>query len=143
MYRLRPATPDDYDSLYTLFVRSMKEHVAATWGWDEALQREHFKSHFDPDKIQIIVVDKRDVGMLSTVSRPHEIFLASIQILPEFQRRGFGTRIIQKLLEQGRRHNLPVTLQVLKVNRARELYERLGFISTGQTETHVLMKSAD
>jgi ribosomal protein S18 acetylase RimI-like enzyme len=32
-----------------------------------------------------------------------------------------------------------VTLQVLKVNPARRLYERLGFRVTGETPTHFLM----
>jgi len=34
---------------------------------------------------------------------------------------------------------LPVRLQVLKINPARRLYERLGFVVTGETETHDLM----
>jgi len=46
------------------------------------------------------------------------------------------------VLAEGRRHNLPVRLQVLKVNRARKLYERLGFEACGESETHVHMERA-
>jgi hypothetical protein len=41
-YQLRPATAADYDFLYQLKVAALKEYVAATWGWDEAYQRQHF-----------------------------------------------------------------------------------------------------
>src|SRR5207248_4890163 len=34
-----------------------------------------------------------------------------------------------------------VGLQVLKVNPARSLYKRLGFLTTGQTATHYLMRA--
>ncbi len=34
---------------------------------------------------------------------------------------------------------LPVRLQVIKGNPARNLYERLGFTVTGETDTHLLM----
>ena len=35
----------------------------------------------------------------------------------------------------------PVTLQVLRANpRARALYERLGFVATGETAEHVLLR---
>ncbi len=36
--------------------------------------------------------------------------------------------------------HLPVALQVNRVNRARRLYERLGFREVGRTETHVAMR---
>jgi len=35
---------------------------------------------------------------------------------------------------------LPVRLRVFRVNPARRFYERLGFVTTGETETHVLME---
>lgn len=63
----------------------------------------------------------------------NEIPLASIRLLPKFQNRGIGTKIILDLIEKS---NKPVKLKVLKVNPARKLYERLGFKVSGETETH-------
>jgi hypothetical protein len=37
---------------------------------------------------------------------------------------------------------VPLTLQVLKNNRARRLYERLGLTAIGETPTHILMSTA-
>ena len=38
-YTLRPATAEDYAFLYDLHVATMKEYVAQTWGWDDAVQQ--------------------------------------------------------------------------------------------------------
>ena len=45
------------------------------------------------------------------------------------------------ILEEGRRLGLPVRLRVLKVNPgAPSFFERLGFMRTGETDTHDLME---
>jgi RimJ/RimL family protein N-acetyltransferase len=47
------------------------------------------------------------------------------------------------VIEEARQLGLPLRLQVMKVNpRARTFYERLGFIHTGETDTHILMERA-
>ena len=72
-----------------------------------------------------------------------ELVIASIQLLPEHQGRGIGTSLINVFLDEARDQGNDVTLQVLKVNgRARQLYERLGFSTVAETDTHVLMKAA-
>lgn len=141
MVRLRPATLADADFLYRLLVASMKDYVAATWGWDEEFQKEHFRTHFEPQKLQIVLVDGCEIGVLSVEPRDGELWLASIQLLPEYQRRGIGTQIIRDVLARGRQQEARVTLQVLKVNPARSLYERLGFCVIGETKTHFLLES--
>ncbi len=49
--------------------------------------------------------------------------------------------MIKDIIREASERQLPVTLQVLKVNpRAQALYEKLGFVVTGETKTHKLMK---
>lgn len=135
-YALRPATKSDYDFLYSLKVACLKEYVSATWGWDEAFQQRHFAKQFDPAKVQIVAVDGRDVGQLSVENRDEELFLSGIYIFPGWQNEGLGTAIIRDVLSEAKDQNRPVALQVLKVNPARRLYERLGFEVVGETTTH-------
>jgi GNAT superfamily N-acetyltransferase len=141
MYTLRQATEADYDFLYNLFRATMKDYVAQTWGWDETIQPGMFRDRFNPAHSQIIVVDGRDVGVISMVRRGDTLLLGNIQILPEEQGHGLGTAIIKTIVEQASREGIPVNLQVLKVNPARHLYERLGFVVTGETATHYLMST--
>jgi len=139
MYRLRPATQEDFDFLYQLHVLTMKEYVELTWGWDEAVQRRGFGEDFRPERLAVVVVDGTDVGRLGIVREPDRLFLASIEIAPDWQRRGLGTEIVTDLLREARGGGLPVVLMVLKVNPARRLYERLGFTVDAETPTHYRM----
>lgn len=61
-------------------------------------------------------------------------------ILPEFQNRGMGTWLLEETKEGARQRGVPVKLQTQHANRAVELYLRLGFKKTGDTEHHVLME---
>lgn len=135
--QLRPASEEDFDFLYHLHRTTLKEYVDATWGWDPAFHRRRFTANFEPKKWQIVVVDGRDVGGLALDTRDDELVLNGIYILPEYQNRGLGTTLLRDLLAHAR----PVTLQVLKVNPAKRLYERLGFAIVGETETHYLMRA--
>jgi ribosomal protein S18 acetylase RimI-like enzyme len=138
---LRPATRADYDFLYDLLKATMREYVAQIWGWNEQWQQEYFRQNFDPDKDHVIVLDGRDVGVISTGRKDDEIFLSKIYIAPEYQGRGIGTQLITSILDEALDRRLPVTLQLLKINPAKRLYERLGFVEVGETETHYLMKA--
>ena len=128
MYSLRQATYDDYAFLYQLHVAAMREYVEATWGWQVEWQQEYFARKFDPENRQIIQINDQDAGVISVEQRVDELYIALIEILPAFQRRGVGTSIVRQLIKTAHSNSLPVTLHVLKTNApARRLYERLGF----------------
>lgn len=138
---LRPATADDLDFLYRLHRATLKEYVAQTWGWNEGWQRQRFEQRFDPAACRVIQFKKRHAGVVSVVEYEGEIFLANIAVTPDLQGQGIGTSVIQQVLDEAKRSGKPVVLQVLKVNPARRLYERLGFSVTGENETHYFMKA--
>jgi ribosomal protein S18 acetylase RimI-like enzyme len=138
--KLRKATDDDLDFLYTLHKATLKEHVEQTWGWDEEWQKSRFEQHFNPEKVQIIMLDNISIGELSVEHTDCSIFLNTIEILPEYQDKGIGTYLIEEILAKAEHENKSVALQVLKVNeRARTLYKRLGFSIRRETETHYNM----
>jgi GNAT superfamily N-acetyltransferase len=62
-------------------------------------------------------------------------------LLPEHQGQGIGRRCMLAVMEEARGLGLPVRLRVLKVNpRALAFYGRLGFVRTGETDSHDLME---
>ena len=69
-----------------------------------------------------------------------EIRLFRVFLLPSVQNRGIGTRLVRDLLDEAAAAGLPLRLRVLRVNPARRLYERLGFVLSGETETHFTME---
>jgi ribosomal protein S18 acetylase RimI-like enzyme len=139
---LRGATTNDADFLYRLHRAAMQAYVVQTWGqWDETWQSQYFQHHLDPSAYQIIVLHGQDIGAISVVRRVTDIFLGNIELLPAYQRQGIGTQLIQTLLDEAHQKGVAVTLQVLKVNPARRLYERLGFSIRGETTTHYQMST--
>jgi len=137
---LRAATTDDADFLYRLHRAAMQVYVAQTWGqWDEAWQAQHFRQHFGPLTCQIIVLHRQDIGVLCVVRRATEVFLGNLELLPTYQGQGIGTQLLKTLIDEAHQKRIPLTLQVLKVNPARRLYERLGFSISGETTTHFRM----
>lgn len=137
-YKLRGATNDDLPLLRELRRITMSDVVTSHYPWDDEIQNKRAESHLDCTKI--IVIDGRDVGMVKVVTYEREMHLSQIQILPEYQERGIGTAIIRDLQAESRRKRIPLTLQVLKKNRAVGLYLRLGFVVKEEGEHASTMK---
>lgn len=135
---LRQIETSDLGFLWRLHNAALKDYVTQTWGWDEKWQRESFIKAFNPLEGKIIVIDGKDAGYLWVIEKENEVLLASIRLLPEFQNLGIGSKIIRDLLEKSEK---PIRLQVLKVNPARHLYERLGFEICEEITTHFTMKA--
>lgn len=139
---LRSATIDDADFLYSLHRATMKMYVIQTWGqWDEVWQSLYFHRHFNPATCQIIAFQGQDIGVISVERRPIEMFLSNIELLPPYQGQGIGTYLVRTLVEEAWQKDVPLSLQVLKVNPARKLYERLGFSIIDETATHYRMST--
>jgi ribosomal protein S18 acetylase RimI-like enzyme len=134
-------TEDDFAWLWELKRRTMRGYIEQTWGvWDDGVQDIYFRQGFTPSKLRIIVVEGRDAGRLEVEKCDRELFLGTIEIAPEFQRKGLGSAIIHDLAAEARAARVPLRLQVLKVNPAQKLYQRLGFQVVGETPTHLRMQ---
>jgi ribosomal protein S18 acetylase RimI-like enzyme len=93
---------------------------------DDVEQRDYLARTLVLDRVRVIVLDGVDVGRLDVQEDDDEIFLALIELAPEHQGRGVGSRLIRDVLD--RADGKPVVLSVLAVNhRAYRLYRRLGF----------------
>jgi ribosomal protein S18 acetylase RimI-like enzyme len=141
-FTLRAASAADAPFVYEMHRATMKDYVTQVWGWDEAFQAEMFSKWFVPEQFQIIVLDGQDVGLLAVEQRATELFLSTIEILPAYQGRGLGAAVVRSILAQAAAARVPAALQVLKVNPARRLYERLGFSISGETATHYQMRTS-
>jgi ribosomal protein S18 acetylase RimI-like enzyme len=143
---LRPATPADSEFCFQLHKAAMGDYVTAIWGWDEQVQRDFHACAFNPGRWQIITAGEADIGMLDVEYRPAEIFLARIEIHPDHQGRGIGTRLISALIDEARQKGQDLVLDVLTVNhRAQALYQQLGMTEAarhGDNNIKITMRSA-
>ncbi len=141
IYQLRPVTDADYEFLYALNSTTMRPYVEPIWGWDEDLQRTAFDRRWNPDNQQMIVVDGRDVGRITLNETDDLIYIAQINLLPDFQGKGIGSEVIEAVKADAAHSGRYVELRVLRTNPdARRLYERLGFRVFEETDTHFWMR---
>lgn len=139
--QLRIATSDDLEFLWRVMEEAMRPHVERTWGvWDEAFQRERFERSTDPATHQLIELDGAPVGCQWVRYHADSRELVRIYLLQSAQNQGIGTLLMRRLLDEARRARQPLRLRVLKLNPAKDLYLRLGFAITGETETHYQME---
>lgn len=103
--------------------------------WDEAQQDAFFDGFLREHPAQIIEVDGQPCAYLAVTEHDDVVFVNEIVVHPDFQNRGIGRTLLESVIARGK----PVRLGVLFENRARSLYERLGFTIAGQNATHHLL----
>ncbi|MHC4955727.1 MAG: GNAT family N-acetyltransferase [Planctomycetota bacterium] len=141
--RLRPATRADLGFLRDVQFAAMRPHVERVYGaWDVEAQRERFHANTDPASHTVIEWDGEPVGCQWVRRHEDALELVRLYLLPAAQGCGIGTYLVKRLIAEAGTADLPVRLRVLKGNPARRLYERLGFVVIGETETHDSMERA-
>lgn len=142
-YRLRAATVEDDAFVYELHRAAMGEVVEATWGpWNEPVQRGFHQRSFSPERLRVVMVGEVEAGVVDAHLEDVAVFyIGRIEILPRFQGAGLGSRILRDLLAAARgRGAAAAELHVLKANRARALYERLGFAVIADEDPKLRMR---
>ena len=147
---LRPVTDNDDEFLFQVYASIRRDEVGA-WGWSIAQQDAFLKMQFTAQQRSydlsgpngshdIIVMDDQQVGRLLVSRTSSEIHLVDIALLPAARGSGIGTSLIRNLLDEGDSKDLPVRLEVVRGNPAALLYERLGFVKTGESGLHIKME---
>jgi len=82
----------------------------------------------------------RHVGWLQAITQDDELFVAQMFVDGPFQRRGIGKEAMKRLIGEANEFNLAVRLNVVRINPAQRLYERLGFRGTHEGDRKLYMK---
>lgn len=137
----RLAGSEDMDLLFEINCAALKDHVRANFGtWDDGFQRRSFWRSTDPSSHQLFYSGSQPVGFWSVTRDETQIYLARLSFFPRFQNRGLGSFLVRELIAEALASNRALRLQVFLSNRARRLYERLGFRIVRATDTHYHME---
>ncbi|MBC7692294.1 MAG: GNAT family N-acetyltransferase [Methylotenera sp.] len=140
----RTCTASDFDFVKQVHFASLREAITHSSGWDDEEQNRFVSRWFKPERVQIIQritqCNAEDAGFLIVERQKDRIFLESLSLLPKFQNQGIGKLILKGLITEAEKSKAPITLLVLKANRARKLYDSLGFIQTFEDRTHSHLK---
>jgi GNAT superfamily N-acetyltransferase len=135
----RPALDQDFDYCKRLYFGEM-EWIIKELHLDRAAQAASFQHQWDLTQIRIIALDDTDVGWLQTMTRDDEFFVAQMFVDRPFQRRGIGTEVMKRLIGEAAGVNQTMRLNVVKINPAVRLYERLGFQVVREDDRKFYMK---
>jgi ribosomal protein S18 acetylase RimI-like enzyme len=139
MISFRPAVPEDFDYCARLYFVEM-ETIIRELKLDRQAQAASFRRQWDVAEVRIIRLDGADIGWLQSTKRDGALFLAQLFVAGIFQRRGIGTEVMHRLISEATEAGQPMTLEVVKINPAKRLYDRLGFRTTGEDDRKYHMR---
>ena len=123
---LRNVKEKDFEWLYDLRSQTMAKYINDS-GDQFNLETQSNKIMKEYESIKIVRSDNQDIGMFKVKRNSDKWEIIQIQLLPDYQHMGIGTKLIQDLQVEVSQQGIAVFLSVLKVNPAKRLYERLGF----------------
>ena len=141
---LRPALADDEEFLFELFRQTVTAELAmlgdAILRMQFMAQQLAYSAEFPASNNEIIMLGDRPIGRVLVERNQHENRGVDIALLAEYRSGGVGRMLIQELLDEAARAGKPFRISVVKTNPAIHLYERLGFKTTGDSGTQLLME---
>jgi ribosomal protein S18 acetylase RimI-like enzyme len=134
--RLRPAGEGDRDFLLAVYA-STREDELAPMPWSDEQRRAFVAFQFDaqdaayrayPDAtFSVVEVGGVPAGRLYVARWAEEIRIVDVALLPAFRGRGVGGALLSALCREADASGRRLTIHVEAENRARRLYERMGF----------------
>lgn len=136
---LRPALEHNFEYCRRLYFVEMR-WIIEELHLDRTAQETSFRQQWNPTQVRMIALDGTDVGWLQAITQDDGLFVAQMFVDGPFQRRGIGTEVMERLIGEANEFNLAVRLNVVRINPARRLYERLGFRVTHEDDGKFYMK---
>jgi GNAT superfamily N-acetyltransferase len=147
---VRPVTADDAELLLDIYKSSRGDDLRGL-GWSEdrigeflgmqyEAQKRFYESEYKRATDEIILWEGKPAGRMIVERREHEIRCIDVALLPAHRNSGVGAFLIHKLQDEARHAKKPLRLQVIRFNRAVNLFERSGFVRTSETGTHFQME---
>jgi ribosomal protein S18 acetylase RimI-like enzyme len=150
-HSLRPSGPDDRDFLLRVYASTREEELRLVDWSDEQkdafvrmqfeAQDAYYREHYEPATFDVIEANGEPAGRLYVARWEDEIRIVDLALLPEYRSRGIGTALLNDLLEEGARTGKRVSIHVEMNNPARRLYERLGFVESGEHGVYRLLEA--
>jgi ribosomal protein S18 acetylase RimI-like enzyme len=147
---LRPVRDGDEPFLLGVYAGTREQELAAVaWSAEQkhafvamqfAAQSAHYARHYAGMARDVVLVDGEPVGRLLVARWTREIRIVDIALLARSRGRGAGGMLLGALIDEAAVAGKRLSIHVERDNRARGLYERLGFRPIGETGVHLRMQ---
>lgn len=134
---IRPYTDEDFLFTHDIHKKNMITFIDKYWsGWNSDI----YKRDLLPENTWIIENNGKEAGFF-VLTFDGKAYLSNIQIQHSFQNMGLGTLVLDHCERESKKRGFnSLFLQAYIENRARHLYERLGYRTYETTDSHYLMK---
>jgi len=142
---LRDEVAADGPFLFELYASTRKEELDS-WGWPPEMRKpflelqfraqQSYRAAFPRAEFRVLELNRQPIGRIVVDRGQDEIRLVDLALLPKFRNHGIGTALLRALSTEAAAAKKPLRLNVLKGNRAANLYLRLGFSKARETATH-------
>jgi len=139
---LRPVEAGDEEFVYQVYASTREAEMALVdWTAEQKeaflrmqihAQQDHYKIYYSNAQNRIIQRDSTPLGRLITEQLKDSLLVVDIALLPQYRGAGIGTAVMKYVMGEATQLSLPVILRVEFFNPALKLYERLGFVKTGE-----------
>lgn len=141
MEKIRKYEDADREFIYQTKKNAYKKYVWEYFGsWNEEKQREYFDEYIkiSAKDTWIIEMDNKSIGFYNGITMDNgDYIIGNICIIPEYQGRGIGTKILGSIINE--HYDSNIHIQYFKSNPVGDLYKRLGFIPSMETEFYYQM----
>lgn len=138
--RLRPISEKDYDLLYTIYASTRATEMDRLTHWTEEqktaflrmqfeAQHDWYQKNYKGAFFWIIECNGKPAGRLYL--HPRYVLdgmrIIDIALLPGWRNQGIGSGLLRDIMAYARREAKAVSIHVESFNRAKLLYQKLGF----------------
>jgi len=140
-YSLKQANKNNLEFIFNLKKSTLKAHIEKIWGWDDEYQRQVLSTEFIEENNYMIYSDGVIIGVLEINETIDEFHIVELEIVPEYQRKGIGSAILQDIILRMNEKGKKIKLGCFTINtEALKLYEKNGFRKCDETSTHTLLE---
>ena len=136
--QFRPIEPADEALLLSIYASTRAEEMKMVPDWPAEqktafltqqfqAQHQYYQQMYKNKQFGILLYNEQPAGRLYLDHRADEVRIVDIALLPDFRGLGLGEGALRGILNEAEAAGKRVTIHVERQNRARHLYDRLGF----------------
>jgi ribosomal protein S18 acetylase RimI-like enzyme len=150
---LRPVTASDDELLLSLYASTRAAELAQVpWSPEQkdafvkmqyAAQKRHYAAEYPQASHQVICDGAIPVGRLYLARGDQAFHILDITVLPQQRKRGVGSTVLRRIMDEARQAGKPVTIHVENFNPSLELFRHLGFHTAAEQGFQSLLRWPD
>ncbi|MFC1599787.1 GNAT family N-acetyltransferase [Patescibacteria group bacterium] len=138
---LKNVEKDESEFYFLIRKATIKSIIEQYKPWDEEKEKKEIPKKINYERDKIVFYKNKKIGLISWSEKNNIIHLGLLNILPEYQSLGIGSKLLNDLIQKGKE----IHLDTYENNdRAISFYKKHGFEITGHnregTCPKVLMK---